>query len=145
MMSFARKPPRRFRLVAVLLILWGIAGVAAFYFHATMGDAQLSAMTEYDRRFYFTRPGWFDWVYAAATWSGLFGALALLLRRRIATGLFAVSLLAVVVQFGWVFAATDLVAVKGAPAVLPFPLVIFVVALGQLAIARHADARGWLR
>ncbi|MEP9401602.1 hypothetical protein [Sphingomonas sp. VNH70] len=142
---FVRQPPRWFRIVAVLLVLWGFAGIAAFYYHATMGDAALSTLTEYERRFYFARPGWFDWVYATATWSGLFGALALVVRRRIAAGLFALSLLAVAVQFGWVFAATDLIAVKGAPATVPFPLLIFVIALGQLALARHAVARGWLR
>ncbi|KAK0340258.1 hypothetical protein LTR94_031272, partial [Friedmanniomyces endolithicus] len=71
-------------------------------------------------------------------------ALRLLLRRRFATILFVVSLLAVVLQFGWVFAATDLIAAKGAATVVPFPLAILAVALLQVTVARHADARGWL-
>ncbi len=134
-----------FRLVAVLLVLWGAAGIAAFYAHVTMGGEALAALSDYDRRFHLARPAWFDWIYATATWGGLLGAIALLLRRRVATLLFALSLLAVAVQFGWVFAATDMIAVKGVVHVVPFPLLIFAIALLQLAVARHGVARGWLR
>ncbi len=140
-----RLTPLWFRVVAFLFVLWGAAGVFAFYVHATTGPAQLAALPDYDRGFFLALPGWFVWIYATATWGGLLGGIALLIRRRIASALFAVSLLAVAIQFGWVFAATDLIAAKGAATVVPFPLVIFAIALMQLAVARHADARGWLR
>lgn len=140
-----RLPPLWFRIVAFLLVLWGIAGVMAFYMQVTMSPARLAALPDYDRSYHLGLPGWFAWVYGVATWGGLLGGIALLLRRRIAGPLFAVSLLAVAIQFGWVFAATDLIAAKGAATVVPFPLVILAIALFQLAIARHGDARGWLR
>ncbi len=142
---FARTPAPWFRIVAVLFVLWGLAGVYAFYVQATMGATALAALSDYDRRFHLALPVWFDWVYGIATWGGLLGSIALLMRRRWAAGLFAASLLAVAVQFGWVFAATDLIAVKGAGATVPFPLVIFAIALFQLATARHGISRGWLR
>lgn len=140
-----RLPPVWFRFVSLLFVLWGAAGVFAFYAHATTGPAQLAALPDYDRSYFLALPGWFVWIYATATWGCLLGGIALMLRRRFASLCFAVSLLAVAIQFGWVFAATDLIAVKGAVTVVPFPLVIFAIALFQLAIARHADARGWLR
>ncbi|KQM98804.1 MULTISPECIES: hypothetical protein [unclassified Sphingomonas] len=143
--AIGRRTPPWFRFVGLLLVLWGLAGIFAFYSHAMMSDAALAALPDYDRRMYLVRPGWFDWIYAAATWGGLIGALLLLARRRQAAAAFAVSLLAVAVQFAWVFAATDLIAVKGAGATLPFPLVIFAIALAQLALARHGIVRGWLR
>ncbi len=143
--AIIRRTPPWFRFVGLLLLLWGIAGVYAFYSHATMGDRALAALPDYDRRMYLVRPGWFDWIYATATWGGLIGAGLLLAGRRQAAAMFAVSLLAVAVQFAWVFAATDLIAVKGAAATLPFPLVIFAIALAQLALARHGIVRGWLR
>ncbi|WP_242416068.1 hypothetical protein [Sphingomonas panni] len=143
--TFVRTPPPWFRIVAILFLLWGVAGVFAFYSQVTLGPAALAAMGEADRRFHASLPHWFAWVYGIATWSGLFGSIALLLGRRWAGGLFAASLLAVAIQFGWVFAATDLVARKGAAATVPFPLVIFAIALWQLAVARQGIARGWLR
>ncbi len=143
--AIVRRKPSWFKFVAWLLVLWGIAGVYAFYAYVAMSQDALAAMADYDRRMYLARPGWFDWIYAAATWGGLIGAVLLVLGKRAAAVAFALSLLAVAVQFAWVFAATDLIAVKGASATLPFPLVIFAIALGQLALARHAIARGWLR
>jgi hypothetical protein len=140
-----RLPTLSYRIVAILLVLWGVAGVFAFYFHVTAGPEQIAAMSAFDRHAFLTRPGWFDGVYAVATGGGLLGAVALLFRRRIALPLFIVSLVAVVLQFGWVFLATDLIAAKGAGAVVPFPLVIFAIALFQIAVARHGRRRGWLR
>lgn len=143
--TFARTPPPWFRIVAVLFLLWGVAGIFAFYSQVTMGPAALAALDDDDRRFYASLPVWFNWIYGIATWGGVLGSVALLLGRRWAAGLYAASLLAVAIQFGWVFTFTDLVAVKGAAATVPFPLVIFAVALWQLAVARQGIARGWLR
>ncbi|HTG39520.1 hypothetical protein [Sphingomonas sp.] len=138
-------PPRWFGVVAVLLILWGLAGIFAFYSDVSMNETRLAAMSEYDRAFYRSRPGWFVWIYGIATWSGLFGAVALWLRRRLARPLFILSLVAVVVQFGWVFLATDIVAAKGAVAVLPFPLLILGIAIVQISLATRGWRRGWLQ
>ncbi|TKD50168.1 hypothetical protein [Sphingomonas baiyangensis] len=143
--GFTTKPPRRLTIIAIVLALWGAMGVFAFYGDATMSAAKLAAMPEWDRQFYATRPGWFVWAYGIATWAGLAGAVLLLLRRALAVPAFAVSLLAALVQFGFVFAATDLVAVKGAAATVPFPLFILAVAIFQLWFATDARRRGWLR
>ncbi|PXA89457.1 hypothetical protein DMC47_28645 [Nostoc sp. 3335mG] len=140
-----RLPPLSFRIVAFLLILWGAAGVYAFYAQTTMRAADFAALPESERRFFSALPGWFAWVYGCATWGGLLGAIALFARSRRAVMLLGVSLIAVVVQFGWVFLATDLIAVKGAARTVPFPLVILAVALLQLALARYGVKRGWLR
>ncbi len=143
--TVAAAPPAWFRLCAILLVLWGVAGVYAFYLQTTMSREALAQLGDDDRRFLLALPGWFAWVYGIATWGGLLGSVALVLRRRIARAFYALSLLAVAVQFGWVFAATDLIAVKGAGASVPFPLLIFAIALGQVLLARHGIARGWLR
>ncbi len=145
MTSMDTKLPGWFWAAAALLVLWDIAGVAAFYAHIAVGETGLAAMSAYDRQAYLALPGWFNWSFAMATWPALFGSIALLLRSRFALPLYLVSLAGVVVQFGWVFGATDLIAVKGAAATVPFPLFIFVLALVQIWFARMATQRGWLR
>ncbi|MFA5969376.1 MAG: hypothetical protein WC816_09075 [Sphingomonas sp.] len=138
-------PPRWFWVVSAVLTLWGLAGVAAWYGHVSTGPATLAHMTDYDRRLFLTLPAWFAYDYAVATIGALAGGIALLLRLRRAWMLYLVSLVAVIVQFVWVFAATDLIAAKGAAATLPFPLFVFAMSVVSFGFARLASARGWLR
>lgn len=89
-------------------------------------------------------PAWQMWVYAIAVWSGLLGAVGLLLRRRWAVPVLLVSLIGAAGTF------------------LPFALVpevrelategdaipaIIVIALCWTSFwfARHSDQRGWLK
>jgi len=74
----------------------------------------------------------------------LLGAVALLLRMRRSVTLFWLSLIAVVVMFGYLFATTDLIAHKGAGVVLPFPAVIALIALFSVWFAGMAARKGWI-
>jgi hypothetical protein len=145
MASYVRqKPAGWFNLVVLLLVLWGVAGCASLYAHIVYGPAINPDATEWDRAYYAGLPGWFTWIYAAAVFGGLLGSIALLMRSKLAKPLFVVSLVAVIVQFGWVFAATDLIAQKGAAATVPFPLFIAAVAVLQIWLAGYAERRGWI-
>lgn len=139
------RAPKWFTILAVLLLLWGIAGCGAFYSHARYGADAIAGATDYDRRLFASLPTWFNIIYGLAVGGGLLGALALLFRSRWAVTLFAISLVAVVVQFGWTFLATDLLAAKGAAETVPFPLFIAAVAVFQLWLARLGSRRAWLR
>jgi hypothetical protein len=137
--------PRWFRIVAVLLVLWGAMGVWACLQQVRLGADAMGPASAYDRRLYASLPFWYDAVYAVATGAGLLGALALVRGSRLARPLFALSLAAVLVQFGYLFATTDIVAAKGAGTVLPFPAFIAGVATLQLWLAQLGTRRGWLR
>jgi hypothetical protein len=139
-----QRPPAWFTAVAVLLILWGAAGCASLYAHIAFGPALNPAATDWDRAYYAALPIWFNFDYAVAVFGGLFGAIALAMRSRAAKPFFILSLAAVVVQFGYIFLATDAIAQKGAAATLPFPLFIAAVAVFQIWFARHARRRGWI-
>ncbi|OYY72628.1 hypothetical protein [Sphingomonas sp. 28-63-12] len=140
----SQRPPRWFWVVALLLLLWSAAGVFAYYAHMTVDQKTLAAMSAYDRAAYLRLPVWFGYVFALAVLPALAGAVALLLRSKFAWPLYALSLIGVIVQFGWVFGATDLIAAKGAAATVPFPLMIFVLAVVQLWLAGVAIRRRWI-
>lgn len=139
-----QRPAGWFTPAAVVLVLWGLLGCAALAAHVAMGPAINPDATEWDRAYYAGLPGWFSWVYAAAVLGGLFGAIALVARSKLATSFFIVSLIGLVVQFGYVFLATDLIAHKGAMATVPFPLFLFLVAGFQIWFASYARRRGWI-
>ncbi|MET0307957.1 MAG: hypothetical protein ABW023_04555 [Sphingomonas sp.] len=145
MASYVRqKPPSWFVVVAVLLILWGLAGCTSLYLHVAVGPAMDPKATDWDRAYYAALPSWFVLVYAVAVGGGLLGSLALLTRSKMATPLYILSLIAVIVQFGYVFGATDLITHKGAAMTVPFPLAIAAIAAFQIWFAKRAERRGWI-
>lgn len=139
-------PPRWYWLAASLVLLWMLFGVVALAMDAMMDEAALAQLSEGQRQLYGERPAWVFAVYALAIGSGLAGAIGLLLRKTWAMPALAVSLAAVLVQFGYIFGAMDAIArLGGAAAAVPFPLAIVVAGALSLALARHARRRGWLR
>jgi hypothetical protein len=143
-MTGRTRPPLWFWIVAVLLLLWGLSGTFACIQQWRLGAEAMGPATNYDRILYARLPGWYNPVYTVATVGGLLGAVALLARSRWAEALFAVSLAAVVIMFGWLFVATDIIAWKGAGTVLPFPILIAAVAAFGIWFSRIAHNRGWI-
>lgn len=139
-----QRPPAWFRVVGIVLLLWGLMGVYACVQQFRLGADAMGPASDYDRALYRDLPVWYNFVYALAVGGGFLGAVALLARSAAARPLFALSLIAAVVQFGWLFATSDIVAVKGAGTVLPFPIFIVAVAAGQLWFAGYARRRGWI-
>lgn len=140
-----QKPPTWFWIVAVLLLLWAAAGMFALFAHLTVDAKALAAMSDYDRALLTRLPRWLNIDYGIATIAGVLGSVALLLRSRHARLLYLVSLVAVILQFGYILGATDLIAVKGLLVAAGFPVFIAVMGVVQLWFARVATGRGWLR
>jgi hypothetical protein len=138
-----RTRPRWFNALAIVLLLWAIAGVASFAAHLAVGEKMAAEKGASDLAFFRALPAWFAWDYALATLAALAGAIALLVRSRWATALYVASLVGVVIQFGYVFLGTELLAQKGAAQTLPFPLFIALMAVVQIVVARMAERRGW--
>lgn len=137
------KPPAWFWGVATLLLLWAFAGAASLWMHLTYNPND-PANPAYDNQLYKSLPGWLNWVFAVAIGTTIGGAVALLTRLRVAVPLYAIALVAVVIQFGWTLGATDLIAVKGWGVAAGPPVVI--IAFGVLGhwFARLARGRGWI-
>lgn len=130
--------------IAIALLLWNLTGVAAFIGQFTMDYAQLAKTDPYTARMMTSMPRWLWGVYALAVGAGVLGALLLLARRAAAAALFALSLAAVIVQFGHALGLTDLIAVKGWSAVA-LPAFIILMAVVQYGYARAQVGKGVLR
>lgn len=146
-MAGQRSPvPLWFTIVAVVLLLWGVMGCWAWFQQFRLGSAAWGPdITDWDRAFYASLPGWYVWVYGVAVGAGFAGAVSLLIRSLLAIPLFVVSLIAVIVMFGWTFVATDLIAHKGVLVATGFPIFVALIAALQVWLSRMARTRGWLR
>lgn len=144
MARLRNRAPVWFWIIAIVLLLWETIGVYACVTQVQMGAASWPAGMEYDRRIYLSMPFWYNGVYALATVSGLLGALLLVLRRALAVPFTIVSLVAIVVMFGYVFATTDMIVHKGFVQAAGFPVVIFLLGVLAVWVSRKGAARGWI-
>lgn len=135
---------RSFTIIAVILLLWNMIGMAAFIMQYTADLSALARTDPYTARIFAQMPGWAWIAYAVAVGAGTLGAILLLLRKAAAVWPFLASVIAIVVQFGYSFLGTDMLAVKG-PTTMIFPAVILLIAIAQLLYARSLAAKGVLR
>ena len=137
--------PMWFWIVAALALLWQAAGCWAYVSQMTMSEEARAALPAAQRDIWAAMPAWATGAYAVAVWSGLAGAVLLLLRRKWAQWAFALSLLGVLVQFGWFFLGNPHVGRMPLAESAPFPAFITVLAVALLWFSWWAGKRGWLR
>ncbi len=139
------RAPGWYWIVAVLALLWGAAGCFAYVSQVTISPEDFARLPAPQQQIWSTMPGWATGAYAVAVWISLAGAVALLLRRRLARTAYLVSLIAVLIQFGWVFLASPILSLYPIGEAVTFPLVIVVLGVFLLWFANMAARRGWLR
>jgi hypothetical protein len=145
-MAQSSKPivPGWYWAVAGLALLWEAGGCYAYLTQVSAGAKALAALPAAERAVWQAMPPWIWGAYAVAVWVGLSGAIGLLMRQSWARAALIVSLAGVIVQFGWMFLRTDIVAAKGLSATF-LPAAIFIVGLFLIWFAGFAGRKGWLR
>jgi hypothetical protein len=136
------QPPKWYRPVAVVALLWNVIGCVAFLSDATMKPADVAKLSAAMQAMYNTRPAWSIASTAIAVFLGALGSLGLLMRKRWATPLLVISLAAVIVQDIWLFGMSGAAAAAGAVAYVLQGLVLL-IAIGLVMLGRRAAARGW--
>lgn len=135
--------PTAFWVVAVLALLWNAVGVVMFFMQVNMPPDALAAMPAAQRAVYEATPSWLNAVFAVAVFAGLLGAVGLLLRRRWAIALFALSLAAIVAQMLLAYTVTPAWEGYG-PTGLVMPVLLVAIGAFLFWYARRAAARGWI-
>ena len=138
------RPPTWFRIASWLALLWMLSGAAAFVMDLMTDEAALAQMTPAQRELYEARPQWLFAMYAVAIATGLAGAVGLVLRKAWAVSALAVSLVAVVIQFGYMIFGMQAIARVGAAQAVTLPIIVFVAGSLSLWLAVTARKSGWL-
>jgi hypothetical protein len=136
---------RSVTVIGIILLLWNLMGILAFTMQYSMDLDVLAQTDPLTAQAFATMPGWLWVVYAIAVGAGTIGALLLLARRALAAVLFLLSLLCVLVQFGYTFLGTDLIAIKGFVIATAFPAFVILMAIVQLLYTRHLIGKSILR
>lgn len=132
---------RWYWIAATASLLFMAMGCLSYVMHVMLDPATLPL----DQRAMMEAvPTWMTAAFAIAVWVGLAGAVALVIRRKIAEPLLLVSLIAVLVQFSGYFVDPELRDAMPSDG-LVIPIVIVLLTWTVFWFARHSRQRGWLR
>ncbi|GAA0292597.1 hypothetical protein [Rhodovulum strictum] len=102
--------------VAILAILWNLAGCADYVLTQYGVAPYLQILTQSNADYFTSLPSVLDGSWAIAVWGGLLGSILLFLRSGAAPVVLGIAALAMLGSAGWLilFAAPPLAAVSGA-------------------------------
>jgi len=135
--------PMWFRVVAVVALLWNLLGCIAFVTDLRMTPEDLAALPEAHQALYAARPAWAIAATAVAVFGGVLGCIGLLLRRRWAFPVLALSLVGILVQDFGLFVLIDGASLAG-PVAVVMQAIVLAVGIGLVWLGRKGIARGWL-
>mgnify|MGYP001819811482 CR=1 FL=1 len=138
-----QKTPIHLWVVGILAILWNLGG--AFDYMATQLriESYMSQFTQQQLEYFYGFPAWMDAAWAIAVWASLLGAIALLLRKSWAVGLFGAAIAGLFVSTMYNFVLMNGAEVMGDFAV-KFTIAIWIIAVLLLVYARAMDKKGVL-
>lgn len=136
-------PNTNFWIIGAVALVWNLVGLMFYYLEVTATPESLASLTEAQQAFLSGKPAWATSAFAIGVTTGVLASLLLLLRKGLAVALFAVSLLAILVQNGHAFLLANGLEVWGINGLI-LPTVIIVIAVALLLYARAAKAKNWL-
>lgn len=143
MSESTNKPRLDFWIIGIAALLWNLMGVYEYLNQAYMTDEDRAALPLEQQPLYENIPALVTGAFAIAVFGGTLACILLLLRKKLATTLFLVSFIAVIVQMGYALllseAAADIRALG-----LIMPGMIIIVAAFLLWYARKKQAAGIL-
>jgi hypothetical protein len=142
--SPARRTPLHLWVVGVITLLWNAMGCFDYLMTETRNEAYLKQFTPEQIAYFTSFPAWTVAFWALAVWGGLAGSILLLLRKRFAYPVFAVSFVSMLVTSVYSYGFSNGLEAMGGVGTLIFSAVIFVVALFLVLYARAMVKRGVL-
>jgi hypothetical protein len=132
-------------IVGVLSLLWNAMGAFDYVMTETRNASYMKDFTPEQLAYFYGFPKWVIATWALSVWGGVAGSIALLLRRRWAVPVFAVSMATMAITFVHNYVLTDGLSVMGGPGGLVFAAVIVAVGVGLLVYARALAGKEVLR
>jgi hypothetical protein len=135
--------PLWYWIIAGVSLLWNLIGCAFFSMEVFAQDAFMKSMTEEQKTWAKSIPGWIYFVYAAAVSTGVAGSVGLFLRADWTVLVFAISLAAVLIQMGYTMLVAGGLRVMG-PSGAVMPGIVMFIAAALLVFSQYARSWNWL-
>jgi hypothetical protein len=131
------KPPIWFWIVSIIALIWNGMGVNAYLQQAYDTESYRAMYSEEQLEIAANMPSWVTAAFAIAVFAGALASLGLLLKKSWSVKLWMLSLIAVIVQMGYIL-------INGYASSMVMTIMIIVFAFFFVWFARKSEANGWL-
>ncbi len=142
-MTTTTKPKAAYWIIAIIAFIWNSLGVNAYLQQQYNTEAFRDQYSPEQLEMVQAAPTWYTAAFAIAVFGGLLGTIALLLTKKMANLLFAISLLGIIVQMIYNFLVINSIEVYGAGAMI-MPIRIMIIGIFLFTYSRKAITKGWL-
>lgn len=135
---------KRHKIISYAAIAWNFLGLLSFIMQQLMTDEMLKKLPQAEQDLYTNLPAWYTIAYGMAVIFGFLGSIFLLLRKKISTTLYLLSLIGVLTQTFYMFFMSNTFAVYGYSSAI-LPLFIVVLAIFLYAYSKRLLQEGYLK
>ncbi len=139
------RAPWHLWVVGVLALLWNSMGAFDYLMTETRNSSYMSSFTAEQLAYFDSIPKWAIATWALGVWGGVLGSILLLLRKRFAVTVFAVSLVSAALTFLYNYVLSNGLEVMGGAGALLFAGVILLIAALLLLYSRYLAKNETLR
>ena len=143
MTSYLRKPSNLFWVISSMALIWNLIGVFNYLTQAFMTNEILATLPKDQQAIYQDVPAWVTAAFAIAVFSGSFGALLLLLKKKIASTFFILSFAGITAQMTYGLLINENSDSYG-PLGLFMPLMIIAIGGYLIWYSKKATEHRWL-
>lgn len=131
------KPPIWFWIVAAIGLVWNAMGVNAYLQQAYNTEGYREMYSPEQIEITSNMPSWLTAAFAIAVFAGALGCIALILRKKLANSLLIISLVAVLIQMGYLIFQDQVID-------MTMTIMIIVFAILLVLFARHTKSKNWI-
>ncbi|HIG85855.1 MAG TPA: hypothetical protein EYQ25_02315 [Planctomycetes bacterium] len=135
--------PKHLWAVGIFALLFDGMGVLDFVMTQTKNAECMGNFTPEQLEYFYGFPRWLVVIWAAAVFGGVLASVLLLMRKALATNIYAISLGCMVGSNTYLFGFSDGAEVMGNEGLI-FTVVIFIVSLGLVLYSRAMQRAGVL-
>ncbi len=136
------KPTPTFWIISIIALIWYLLGALAYLEQAYMTEEVLATLPEPEQLYYQNVAPWATAAYATAVFGGVLGCIALFIRNKWASILFALSLIAVIIQSIYNLFIQEFMEIE--PKHMILYAVIIAIAISLVWFSKYSAKKGWL-
>ena len=142
-MTTTNKPTIGFWMIAVIAFIWNLMGAYMYIIQKYKTESFESQYTSMQLDMIYSMPAWATAAFAIAVFGGVLGSVTLLMRRKIATSIYFLSLIGIIVQMIYNIFISAAIEVYG-PGAIVMPIMVLAIGVFLYTYSKKSSIKGWL-